>query len=67
MREYYLVDKYLPPNKAERKDVMFTMMIKTKTKKQKANNDQDEMQLDDHNDVEKQIAQSLQGLQLQHS
>lgn len=60
IREYYLTDRYLPQNKVERKDVLFTMMINTKMEQKGTNDNQgisDQIQiiqspqLDHHNDV----------------
>ncbi|XP_059316148.1 NAC domain-containing protein 20-like [Lycium ferocissimum] len=54
MREYYLIDKYLPPNKVKREDVIICMIKKKEQSNRKGYNPDDE----------RQIIQSLQGLQL---
>ncbi|KAG5591967.1 hypothetical protein H5410_042481 [Solanum commersonii] len=63
IREYYLTSKYLPQSKVERKNVLLTMMIKTKaTANNDNNNNGEKMQriiLD-----KQEIMQSLQCLKL---
>ncbi|KAG5609359.1 hypothetical protein H5410_020640 [Solanum commersonii] len=65
IREYYLSSKYLPPNKVERKHVIFTMMMRTK--EQKGGNSNNNNQGKSNKAM--QIIQSTQGgrVQLDHN
>ncbi|KAL3361412.1 hypothetical protein AABB24_014362, partial [Solanum stoloniferum] len=63
IREYYLTSKYLPQSKVERKNVLLTMMIKTKAANDNNNDKSDEKM--QRIVLDKQdIMQSLQCLQL---
>ncbi|KAH0648224.1 hypothetical protein KY285_033472 [Solanum tuberosum] len=64
IREYYLTSKYLPQSKVERKNVLLTMMIKTKAAANNDNNNNNDKKMQRIILDKQEIMQSLQCLKL---